>query len=57
MAVEPVSTDDIDDAVERWHELPEDGKSLHEYLGMTWDEYCEWVQDGVVPAGWSLPVE
>lgn len=38
------SIDDMDDHVDRWH----DGDSpleLHEYLGLTWDEYGRWVKD------------
>ncbi|MCJ0980958.1 hypothetical protein MTX35_24975 [Rhodococcus sp. ARC_M12] len=34
---------DLDDYVERWHEAPEDDDAaeleLHEYLGLTWEEY------------------
>ena len=36
--------DDIDDFVDRWH----DGDSalpIHEYLGMTRDEYLSWVRN------------
>lgn len=35
--------DDFDEWVTRWHDLPEDDPysklQLHEYLGLTWDEY------------------
>ena len=34
---------DIDDFVDRWHQ----GRSnleLHDFLGMTWDEYSAWVR-------------
>lgn len=32
------TVDDVDDWIDRWHEG--DSKvSLHEYLGMTWEEY------------------
>ncbi|MDB6001388.1 MAG: hypothetical protein JWP52_3087, partial [Rhizobacter sp.] len=35
--------DEIDEFVERWHEGDEGlGLELHEYLGMTWDEYKLW---------------
>lgn len=33
---------DIDDWVERWH-TSDTGMQLHEYLGMTWEEYGNWV--------------
>ncbi|WP_157683920.1 hypothetical protein [Brevundimonas diminuta] len=36
--------DEIDDFVDRWHEQP-GGKSLHDYLGLTRDEYAAWVQN------------
>jgi hypothetical protein len=35
---------DIDDYIDRWH----DGSStlqLHDFLGLTWDEYAAWVND------------
>lgn len=36
--------DDIDDYVERWSD-GEEGQNieLHEYLGMSWEEYSIWV--------------
>ena len=37
----------IDDFVDEWHNRPDDGEtigeSLHLFLGMTWQEYGEWV--------------
>lgn len=39
-----VSIDDIDDYIDAWH----DGTGptpLYHYLGLSWDEYCAWVQD------------
>ena len=37
--------DDIDDFVDRWHEAGDDEeRELHEYLGLTWDEYALWVE-------------
>ena len=35
---------DIDDYIDRWHEHP-GAESLHEYLGLTWDEYALWVEE------------
>ena len=35
--------DQIDDAVEEWHESDSD-LELHEYLGMSWDEYKDWFE-------------
>lgn len=37
-----VLEDEIDDFVERWHEDEETPLELHEYLGMTWEEYSLW---------------
>jgi hypothetical protein len=34
----------IDDAIDRWHNGPNDGVPLSEYLGMTREEYSRWVQ-------------
>lgn len=34
---------DVDDFIHEWH----DGDTnclLHEYLGMAWDEYVEWIE-------------
>lgn len=44
------SCEDIDDYVERWHEGDGDVE-LHEYLGLSWDEYALWVEksDSIEP--------
>lgn len=34
---------EVDDFVDRWHEGTSE-LELHEFLGMTWDEYSAWVQ-------------
>jgi hypothetical protein len=34
---------DIDDYVARWHE-EQPGLELHDFLGMTWDEYALWAE-------------
>jgi len=34
----------VDDWVEAWHEGEGLGMELHEYLGMTWDEYGDWAR-------------
>jgi hypothetical protein len=38
-----VVSDDIDGFVDRWHETPA-GRELHDYLGMTPEEYSLWVR-------------
>lgn len=35
---------EIDDFVDRWHEHDTGVSSLHDYLGMTWEEYSYWVE-------------
>lgn len=41
-----VIEDDIDDYISDWHDSgPEETRELHEYLGMTWQEYGEWLRD------------
>jgi hypothetical protein len=37
------SMEEIDDFVDAWHATPE-GKDLHDYLGMTEDEYSLWLR-------------
>ena len=34
--------DEIDDFVEKWHEDENATQELHEYLGMSWEEYSVW---------------
>ena len=37
--------EDLDDHIDRWHDLPSDDPdtaiSLHEYLGLTWEEFSD----------------
>jgi len=37
---------DLDDLIERWHEGDGEGMELHEYLGMSREEYRRWVEGG-----------
>lgn len=37
-----VLEDEIDSFVDRWHEDDETALELHEYLGMSWEEYSVW---------------
>jgi hypothetical protein len=39
-----VTAEQIDEYVEEWHSS-DTGMGLHEYLGLTWDEYRAWVRD------------
>ena len=34
---------EIDDLIDRWHESSTIGISLHEFLGMSWEEYKQWI--------------
>ncbi|MFG2410941.1 hypothetical protein [Streptomyces goshikiensis] len=36
--------DDIDSYVDAWHDTEDGDLELHEFLGMTWDEYRLWVE-------------
>lgn len=38
------TSDEIDDAVDRWHQGDGKGIDLHEYLGWSWEDYGKWVQ-------------
>ena len=38
-----VSCDEIDDYIDQWHEAPE-GRELHDYLGLTKQEYGPWLR-------------
>ncbi len=41
----------IDDVVAAWHDDESITVPLHEYLGMTWDQYGAWFVSGVLPEG------
>jgi hypothetical protein len=41
------SLDEIDDFIDEWHEHPR-GQSLHEFLGMTREEYSLWITDSSI---------
>lgn len=34
--------EEINELIDEWHKNPND-QPLHEYLGMTWEEYHSWV--------------
>jgi hypothetical protein len=36
---------DIDDYIDKWHHK-DNKKPVYEFLGMSWEEYREWVKDG-----------
>lgn len=39
-----VTIDDIDDFIENWHNGDGEGLELHEYLGLTEEQYSHFVQ-------------
>lgn len=42
---ESSTVDDIEDRIAEWHASAESAyQPLHEYLGMTWEEYAAWVE-------------
>jgi hypothetical protein len=48
-----VSAVEIDAWVAEWHQAPIGSPAaqvdLHEYLGMTWDQYQRWAATGEIP--------
>ncbi|MGW5781126.1 hypothetical protein [Streptomyces sp. NPDC003863] len=36
--------DEIDSYIDAWHDADDTDLELHEFLGMTWDEYRLWVE-------------
>jgi len=39
----------IDDCIDLWHCGAAGDQPLHEYLGMTWEEYALWVETSQLP--------
>lgn len=50
-----MTKEEFDQKVEEWHGGAGAGLELHEYLGMTWDEYCNFVGFAPRPEPWELP--
>jgi hypothetical protein len=46
----------LDDLIDRWHEGEGREMKLHEWLGMTREEYGPFASRAVIPAGYRLPV-
>lgn len=44
-----LDADDIDDAIDGWHDGPNEGRELHEYLGLTFEQYKKWVEKSELP--------
>lgn len=39
-----MSEEEFEDKVEEWHNGEGEDVSLHEYLGVTWEQYCKFVR-------------
>ena len=47
---------ELEDLVAAWHKSgDEETRELHEYLGMTFDEYAEWVMSNELPENYEIP--
>ncbi len=42
---------EIDDFIEAWHQTESDTPPLHQFLGMSWEEYSAWVRNPGLLAG------
>lgn len=42
---------DIHEAIGQWHDDSTNKQELHEYLGMTWEQYARWAELGELPDG------
>lgn len=40
-----VELDEIDRFIEVWHTNRYEDRPLHEFLGMTWEEYAQWIEN------------
>lgn len=47
-----VTESDIDKRIQLWHTYVVDHPHSHinDFLGWTWEEYCDWVETGVIPS-------
>lgn len=42
---------DIHEAIAEWHENGPYGVPLHDFLGLTWEQYALWAEGGPLPKG------
>lgn len=47
-------TADIHAAIAAWHDGEGEQVPLHEFLGLSWEEYSTWVEGGPLPVGFGL---
>ena len=43
---EALTSDHLDDRIDAWHNGDGESKSLHEYLGWSWEQYKHWAETG-----------
>ncbi len=43
----------IDDFIDSWHEGAGPLLKLHNFLGMTWEEYSIWVENSILPKDYN----
>ena len=48
MSKTTVTKENIHDLIEKWHESDSE-KTLHEYLGLTFEQYAYWVKTDELP--------
>jgi len=48
-----ISADRINDHIDAWHQCLDTDQLLHEYLGMTWEQYSRWVKDRYCRRDWD----
>ncbi|MGE7983705.1 hypothetical protein [Solibacillus sp. NPDC093137] len=44
-----VTKENINDLIEEWHENDDLHQELHEFLGLTWEQYAHWVKTDELP--------
>jgi hypothetical protein len=44
----------LDEQVEEWHHGEGGAMPLHQYLGMTWEQYAFWTENGDIPPEFHL---
>jgi hypothetical protein len=55
MMTDEAIEDHLLDLVDEWHAGHGKGQPLHEYLGMTQDQYDQWMPAGELPRGYTPP--
>lgn len=52
-----MTADDMDRMIDEWHEMDDDGRPLREYLGVSYEEYKEYIEKGTLPKKFADKVE